>query len=519
MFLLLPLVVGVGMTTPEPDPVHIFGGAEVETCGWQSVVVLRGNGYLCSGNLIHPEIITTAAHCIEVMDPETEVEFGDTANTAQELAAVDYCMMNPDFVSNGDGTIPLSEVQQDYAFCKLAEPVTNVVPVPPIFGCEIDQVEVGAEIVRVGFGRGSVNNSQFFKREVQIPIQEIPYTDSNGWPSHIREGGGGQGTCPGDSGGPSFIRIPSQGGGPDTWRQLSIQSTSQYEDENGDPVECGTYPNNSAALPQAVAWIEEESGIDIAPCYDAFGNWDPTFECQMYPEDPADGEGNWAGGGSCETGPLSGFVDSCGGSFDDLNPDGDAPAITIVDPPEDLYVEWEGSSVAVHILAEADDGDGWGMSNVTLVIYDYDTGDELGSFDDPEEAYEWEPDFPMGLFEIVAVGTDNAGHAAESNRVLIGIGVDPPAGETTGGTGGGDTTGGEGDGGGDEGGGTTTGNDDGGDDGAGETGDPSGGGESGTPPQRGGDEGCGCRTGGSGGWALLGLLGLLGWRRRSSPLR
>ena len=192
----IPLLAMPAEQVPEPEPVHIAGGEDVNGCGWPSVVVMRGNGYLCTGNLIHPEIVATAAHCIEVMEPETEVEFGDTANTAHPKVEVEYCMSSPDFVSNGDGTIPFSEVQNDWGFCKLEEPVTDVEPIPAIFGCEVDLLVPGAEITRVGFGKTSLANTQFFKRFVEVEINEIPYTGQYGWPTQLSEGGGGQGTCP-----------------------------------------------------------------------------------------------------------------------------------------------------------------------------------------------------------------------------------------------------------------------------------------------------------------------------------
>lgn len=508
----------------DPHPAAIAGGESVATCGWPSVVLLRGNNYLCSGNLIAPDIVATAAHCIDVMVGDTRVYFGDTANTSQEKVDVEYCTSSPDFVSNGDGTIAFSEVGNDWGFCKLAAPVTDVTPIPPIYGCELDLIQEGAEIVRVGFGKETLATNVFFKRWVETTIVSIPFFGANGWPTQLSEGGGGEGTCPGDSGGPAFIRVPGTAGGDDSWRMIAIQSTQPVEDGNGDPIECGTEPNNTAVISQGVEFIESESGVDITPCFDSAGAWEPDFSCQGFPIEPGTGGGTWAMG--CETGPLGGFSAACGVAFDVGNPDEAAPSVLIVDPPGTVIEPWEGTSIPIHVLAEANDGDGWGIASVDLVIYDAATGDELGVFNDLDAAYEWEPEFPKGAFQIRAIGYDNAGFVTETETLDIYIGVDPPGAGDTGGGSGGDDTGADADatGSGDDAGGTGDG---GGSSGAAADGDPppsaddgTGGATTGAGADGGGgdDGGCACATGRgrpSAPWLVLPLLGLVARRRRA----
>ena len=403
-----------------PDTQTIAGGQTVTPCGWPSVVVVRGNGYLCTGNLIAPEIVATAAHCIEVMEPNTRVYFGDTANSAQEKVPVEYCVSSPEFVSNGDGTIPFSQVGNDWGFCKLAAPVTDVEPIPPIYGCELELVQPGATIVRVGFGKETLATNQFFKRWVETTIVSIPFLDDNGWPKQLSEGGGGQGTCPGDSGGPSFIRIP----GEDTWRMVAIQSTQPIEDTQGNPIECGTEPNNTAVISQGVALIENHSSVDVTPCHALDGSWDPTFACSGFVQEPGQGGGTWNAG--CHTGPLAGFSVSCGEPFDALHPDLTAPNVAIVEPPGPVELPWDGDVVTIPVVVEADDSDGWGMSHVELIILDAQTRQELASFTSNAEPHAWDPGFPQGSFLIKAIAHDLAGHTAETPTRPISIGVLPP---------------------------------------------------------------------------------------------
>lgn len=501
------------LTDTAPDPVPITGGDEVNVCGWPSVVHLSGDGYLCTGALVAPNIVVTAAHCIEVM-PNMLVRFGDTANSSQDLVPVDFCMGAPDFVSNGDGTIAFDQVQHDWGFCKLTADVPGVTPIPVAYGCEMDQVVEGADQVRVGFGRLNMSNTQFFKREVVTPINSIPFTDeATGWPTQLSEGGGGVGTCPGDSGGPSFISVPTEDGG-EAWRMVAIQSTQPVEDGEGNEIECGTEPNNTAVIAQGVPFIEDNSGVDITPCFDQDGNWDPSFDCQGFPIDPAAGGGSWAVG--CEAGPLTGWVNSCGASFPEEVPDSEAPNVVLVEPEEDVVLPFEGEAVTVHVLADANDGDGWGMDYVQLVIMNADSMEVLATFDDLEEAYEWDPEFPTGVFLIQAIGYDNAGLVTETETRTIYVGVDPPgAGDDDDDDDGADETAGADDDGGDAGGtggdaGGTAGDDDDDDDGGDGTGLSGGlarGGED--------DSGCSCRTdsSGPGAFGLL-MLGLLAIRRR-----
>jgi MYXO-CTERM domain-containing protein len=236
----------------------------------------------------------------------------------------------------------------------------------------------------------------------------------------------------------------------------------------------------------AMEWFESESGIDITPCHDADGTWNPGQDCFQFPKDPAAGGGSWQSG--CEPGPLGGYSSACGPPFNS-EPDDTPPTVTITSPEDGTRFDSDpGTGLAeVIITVDADDGDGWGMQQVQLVI----DGVEVPGGTDTTEPYEFSANFEPGVYEIGAIATDLAENVGEAEPVNVGVDEDPPQPDPTGDSG------------------------DSGSDGSG--GSSSGGGSSGSSGGGGDEEkdGCGCSTEPvSPMWALWGVAGLLALRRR-----
>ena len=151
--------------------------------------------------------------------------------------------------------------------------------------------------------------------------------------------------------------------------------------------------------------------------------------------------------------------------------------------------------------AHGDDGEGFGVSDVRLVI----NGQEFPGNVDGSEPYEWDLVFGPGGYIIEATATDYTGNVSAPDVIAIGVDEEPPPlpGDS-----------GDGDGDGDSGDGDTSGDTDGGD----ETGPGPGIDTTGGPGYE-AELGCACATSGSGPGsggilALLGLLGLPLLRRR-----
>jgi MYXO-CTERM domain-containing protein len=449
------------------DPVvpQVTGGMEVEVCGWPDTVAVTGGGGLCTGSLVHPRLVVSAAHC---GDGDKTIRFSESSGSGHSVGA--QCTTYPDYLGTNDQA-------HDWAFCVLEEEVLEIPFTPPLYGCELDMIEAGLPVVIAGFGDGGPDGGPGTKRWGDTQIVSTLGNTAN-------IGGMGPSTCQGDSGGSSFVAMPDG-----SWRALSMTSTGL--------IGCQGTAGVHALMHPAIPWIEENSGIDITPCHDVDGTWNPTPNCDGFFAGGSEGYGTWSDW--CTGTPRSAPSTTCGAAFD-AEADDDPPIVTITTPIDGQELE---PGTLVSIVIDAQD-EGWGVSEVWIEIEGMeqpvrDAYPPYGFADIP---------FPEGVFEIVAFGSDWAGHVGMSEPVRIGVGEpvpeDPPADDTTTGgdvlddsSGGGivsDTTG--------LGGSTGDVSDE--STGPGATGDDGGG------------EGCGCRSTSSGGPAgmLLVLLALLRRRRQ-----
>jgi len=386
----------------------VYGGDVANYCGWPSAVYVEVEfSKYCSGTLVHQDIVITAGHC-RPEDGRVTIHFGEEfAGVERSVKAT--CYSGPLYVEDDKNYVG----PDDYGYCKLDQPVTDVPIIPPAYGCDVNELVTGKEVVLVGFGESN-NGSSRTKRQVTTTITSI--NDA------AVIGGGGLSTCKGDSGGPVFAQM-SDG----SWRSFGITSGGDgLGDGLGDKSECGG-PGIYALMHIAVPWIEEHSDVDITPCHDVDGTWKPTPACGAIPLDPASTNGaNWSN--SCSGGPLSDFSGLCGEPFE-ARGDTDPPSVSIITPADGTVYDIAPADVTVSV--NADDGDGYGVNSVRLLV----NGEEFEGNSDGAAPYEWPMmAFPKGTYTVTAVAVDFEGNEAVSALVSIDVEQEPLINETDGGT-------------------------------------------------------------------------------------
>lgn len=297
---LLATALGCQASQPE-DPVShvslpIVGGSQAATCEWPSAVMIIGR-LVCSGALVHPRAVVTAKHCL--MDAEQTrmvrpdgVGFGESRDQWARTVSVSRCYVHP---------------TNDIGLCILAEDVTDVPIVPVMAPCETSELLPGKPIIEVGFGVIGATGRVYGNKKW---IDGIIESRSANLAEILVTTGSQDGEYFGDSGGPLFFKMPDQ-----TWRLIGEDCCSDDIDADAGP-RISTY----FSVPYHLAWMEEQSGLDLTPCHDLAG-WNPDVNCTGFPNNPGAGVGTWTT--SCQGGPTA-RLQTCATSPYDAGPRADA---------------------------------------------------------------------------------------------------------------------------------------------------------------------------------------------------
>lgn len=383
------------LAAPDGSP-KIYGGSEVPSCGWPTTVAM---GKVCTGTLVHPELVVYAGHC---GDNFQEVGFGESASDERRTASVEFCQIHP---QTGE------EFGRDFAFCKLSTPVTDIPIVPILMGCEVDAVlQDGKPVTVVGFGKAD-NGASGIKREVVTT-----HNDIRGDEAHL--GGDGLGPCEGDSGGPIYVQLTDEDAlaavADNSWRVYGV--LSYYIDECG----IGAY---ASMMHVGIEWLESSSGLDLTPCHDADGTWSPSSQCGGFPLDPGSGHGAWP---ACAGGALSGPSASCGAPYD-IEP----PAVSLklmtetASATNTVVVDATSGTADVQVAVFVDDGGGSAIATVSVWV----DGALVSEHTSGASPYSFELSFSPGLYVLHAAARDQAGN--EGLSPPLSIDVVEPGGESS----------------------------------------------------------------------------------------
>jgi hypothetical protein len=202
-----PLLAAIALLAPAPALAIVGGGAPTTDGLARSVVTIVGSrGNFCTGSLIAPKVVLTAAHCVQ---PGAEYRMVDNSSGQPALLPVRSVAIHPGFQMEA---MLAHRATADVALLQLDAPAKG--KVPAILGMPNIPIAIGGRFVIAGIGvtvRGDGKSGGII-RVASLIASGKPGTLQIRLVDPVGQGTrDGLGACTGDSGAPVFEEKP---GGP-----------------------------------------------------------------------------------------------------------------------------------------------------------------------------------------------------------------------------------------------------------------------------------------------------------------
>ncbi|MEM7156662.1 MAG: trypsin-like serine protease [Myxococcota bacterium] len=232
--------------TDPPDAVPIIGGVEAGEDELDAVVLLTTNYGSCSGTLIAPRVVLTAAHCFDDLDEDATVTVGFGPRGTKDSMVAEGFGIHPQYC------VLCQEEAYDFAYVELPrdyEPAGGYLH-PLTDPREWDEtMRIGNVVLLAGYGTDDPHQQMAaspLKRKVTTTISEF---SDNG--IEFYAGGQQRDTCSGDSGGAAVVPL-GRGG----YRLAGVTS------RGSNPCGAGGW----YGVPySALLWVQTLTGAQLLP--------------------------------------------------------------------------------------------------------------------------------------------------------------------------------------------------------------------------------------------------------------
>lgn len=227
-----------GPTPFNCTPSSIVGGkiSEPRSLISSNTVGVRGKNFICSGTLVAPNLVLTAAHCVDRAG--LIVEFG-----ASETCDPSFATRHVTGVRVPDYREDVDTDRNDVALLKLESPAPEGFTPAPLASAEMEQ-KLGRDspVILAGYGqkqigRPTVTPLDGFLRQTSVGIWDFNFAQTE----FLVYQGDGHGACYGDSGGPAYLVVDQK------YYLLGVASRGDEECRIN-----GVY----AKVPEFRAWIQ-----------------------------------------------------------------------------------------------------------------------------------------------------------------------------------------------------------------------------------------------------------------------